>query len=117
MPATSTFDAPAPDPLHFVQYSVMLHTQREMRSMREGARVGGQISKANRRFTLVLSATKRAWLEAEAGRLDADCTPSDVLRGALDFFRGQSPRVREVAIQSPDGEEAGSGQTQRVSAP
>jgi len=80
--------------------------------------MSGQIAGHNRRFTLVLSAVKRQWLEIEAARIDDAITPSDVVRGAIAFLQAQVPHVREAVIKAtkaaPPDEEAGSGQDQRA---
>jgi hypothetical protein len=62
--------------------------------------MSGRIAGHNTRFTLVLSAVKRAWLDAEARRIDAVITPSDVVRGAIAFLQAQAPHVREAVIKA-----------------
>jgi hypothetical protein len=77
----------------------------------------GPIKAHNRRFSVILHRAQRAWLDAEAERIDRGLTAADVLRGALAHFQAQPERVRElvvIAVAAAPDEEAGSGQDQRV---
>lgn len=71
----------------------------------------GPIRPENTRVSVIVARTLRSWLAGEATRLGV--SSSDVVRGALDWFRRQPPEVRrgivESAMPPPEGGNGGAG--------